>query len=165
MDQILAKLRLYLPLARPFWPHMTALFVFGLLGWTNGYFQASKPAANPGINDTWSIPAWTAYRAGPERLIVAGFDMWDGGKPAVVKAAPTQQGWQLVGTVRTGETYTAIIQLGASGRIQHATSGQTLPNGEKVIAVKNGVMQIDAGGTQQEVKTFDPARLAQTEKK
>jgi len=166
MDQMLEKLRLYFPLAKPFLPHIGVLALIGVLGWTSGYFQAAKPAENPGINDTWSIPAWSSYRAGPERMTVAGFDVWDGRKPAAAKpeVAPAQ-GWRLVGTVRTGDTYAAIIQLGDSGRIQRAISGHTLPNGEKVIAVKNGVMQIDADGTQQDIKTFDPDQQVQTEKK
>jgi len=166
MERIADKLRYFLPVAKPFLPHIAALAFVAVLGWMNGYFQASKQAVNPDLSDNWAVPNWTPYRAGPEGMIVAAMNIWDGKRAPVAKKEETaEKTWQLVGTVRSGKTYTAIIQLSEGGRIQRAEPGGVLPNGEKVVAVENGVLQIDVGGTQQEIKLFQPIKLTQTQKK
>lgn len=159
MAPYLAKLRLHLPQMRPFFPHAGALLFFGLLGWLNGYFHANRSVDNPNLRDTWAVPTWSPYRAGPERATLAALDMWDGKKSQkiVKQEAQPQQTWQLVGTVRTGKTFTAIIQLG-DGRIRRSSLGDALPNGEKILDVGNGYLQIDVSGNQQEIKLFQQGK-------
>ena len=160
MEQVSAKLRLYLPRVRPFLPYIGALFFFALLGWVNGYFQASKVIDNPNLKDTWSVPNWTPYHTGPERARFAMLDIWDGKKlqAAVKQDAAAKKPWQLVGTVRTGTTYAAVVLLGSDGRVQRMAPGDDLPNGEKILAVGNGSLQIDVSGEQQEIKLFQPQK-------
>ena len=160
MEQVLAKVRLYLPHVQPFLPHATALFVFALLGWMNGYFQSSRAIDNPNLKDTWSVPNWTPYHTGPERALITTLDIWDGKKPQAIaaKPEPAKKAWQFVGTTRTGKAYAAVILLGDEGRIQRVMSGDLLPNGEKILAVGNGSLQIDTGSEQREIKLFQPEK-------
>ena len=155
IQQILEKARLYLPEARPFLPHAAALLVFAVLGWMNGLFQATRTVDNPNLKETWSVPTWTPYHTGPERIMFASLDIWDGKKPqsAAAKEAPKQD-WRFIDTVQAGKAYAAVILLSDGKRIQRATTGDTLPNGEKIVAVGHGSMQIDVSGTQQEIKLF-----------
>ncbi len=163
MNQMIEKLRASLPFVKPFLPHIAALAFIALLGWANGYFQASKQVVNPDLTDNWAVPNWTPYRAGPERMIVAAMNIWDGKRAVVAKKDETiQKTWQLVGTVRSGKTYAAIIQLSEGKRIQRAVAGDVLPNGEKVIGVENGTLQIDIAGTEQEIKLFQSIKVTQT---
>ena len=156
MDKILTFLQFHLPRARPFLPYAGALALFALLGWLNGYFQAAKSIENPNLQEIWAVPDWTPFRAGPERQIFAALEIWDGKKAAAAtkQVVQDQQAWRLVGTVRTGKTYTAVIQLADGGRIQRAVTGDTLANGEKILAVENGLLRFDSGGNQQEIKLF-----------
>jgi hypothetical protein len=151
----LDTLRLYLQHAKPYFPHAAALLFVGALGWLNGSFEASRSVDNPSLRETWEMPAWTPYQAGPARGTLATLDIWDGKKPQSTAKQPdvAQQGWTLVGTVRAGKTFAAVIQSG-DGRVQKSAAGDVLPNGEKILAVGNGYMQIDAGGNQQEIKLF-----------
>lgn len=161
MERALAALRTYLPQARPYLPHAAALFLFAALGWANGYFQASRMIDNPSLKDTWSVPEWSPYRAGPERALFATLDIWDGRKPVIVAAksdAKPVQAWVFIGTVRTGKTYAAVILLGDSGRVQRAAPGDLLPTGEKVVAVADGSLQIDVAGDQREIKLFQSGK-------
>ena len=162
MDQTpLAKLRPYLAQARPFLPHAAALFLFALLGWMNGYVQASRTIDNPNLKETWAVPDWAPTHVGPERAVFATLDIWDGKKPLTTAArqeAPAKKAWEFVGTVRTGRSYAAMILVGDSGRVQRALPGDVLPNGEKIIAVGNGSLQIDVSGDHQEIKLFQPEK-------
>jgi hypothetical protein len=166
LENALAQLRGYLPLARPYIPHGAALLLFALLGWLNGYFQVTKSVNNPHLKDTWSLPTWAPASAGPEKEELAGLDIWDGQKSKSQKKNLVQdsKAWRLVGTVRTGKKYTAIVQIDG-GRIQHIALGDVLPNGEKVTGVANGTLQIDNNGTQQEIKLFQPGDKDKLEKK
>lgn len=155
MERFLDMMRLYLPVARPYFPHATALLVFGVLGWLNGHLQASRPPSNPNLKENWAMPVWAPFQVGPERQTFSDLEIWDGKKaPDVKKTTVVQQAWQLVGTVRAGKTYTAIVQLGGEGRIMRMSTGDALPNGEKITAVGNGTLQIDTGGTQHEIRLF-----------
>ncbi len=161
IERMLAIYRLYLPTARPFFPHAAAVFFFGLLGWANGYFQATGAVDNPNLKETWSVPNWSPYHAGPERALFAGLDIWDGRKPTTTAAKPevkAQQTWAFLGTVRTGKTYAAVILLGDSGRVQRSVPGDVLPNGGIIVAVGNGSLQIDVAGDQQEIKLFQSGK-------
>ena len=93
-------------------------------------------------------------------MLFASADVWDGAKKVAVAAKPDaqQQAWQFIGTVRTGKSYAAMILLGGTGRVQRASEGDTLPNGEKIVDVGNGTLQIDASGTSREIKLFDPEK-------
>jgi hypothetical protein len=166
MDKVSAKLRSSLPIVKPFFPHIAALTLIAVLGWMNGDFESTKAVNNPILNDSWAMPNWAPYHAGPERAIVAALNIWDGKRPtAVKKEQVVEKTWQLVGTVRTGTTFTAIIQFSEGGKIQRAAAGGVLPNGEKVLAVQSGLLQIDVGGNPQEIKMFQPIKLPQTQKK
>lgn len=155
IQQVLANASLRLPAMRPFLPHAAALVIFALLGWMNGFFQATSTIDNPNLKETWSVPNWTPYHAGPERPMFAALDIWDGAKrqTASVKEAP-KQAWRFIGTVQAGKSYTAVILLSDGKRVQRAVAGDALPNGEKVIAVGQGSLQFDASGTQQEIRLF-----------
>jgi len=155
MERILTFYRLYLPRAKPFLPHAAAVLFFGILGWGSGFFQASRRVDNPNLTENWSIPAWGPYRAGPEKGLFTSLDIWDGAKrPTVAKAQGPQEAWRFIGTVRTGEDYMAVIAIGATGKIQRASAGDVLPNGEKIVAIDNGWLQIEAAGSQREMKLF-----------
>jgi hypothetical protein len=158
MEKVFSTARAYLPLAKPYVPHGVALLLFALLGWANGYFQATKPVDNPLLKDTWSLPSWAPYRVGEEKAKLATLDIWDGQKSrasAMTKpAAQSATAWRLVGTVRSGKSYAAVIQLDAEGRIRRVTAGDALPNGEKVVGVRDGSLQIDNNGNAQEIKLF-----------
>jgi len=160
MQRLIDTFRLYLPQARPYLPHIAVVLAFGFLGWLAGFFQATRTVANPNLAETWSVPVWAPFRAGPERMLFASVDIWDGAKKLATAAKPdsTQQAWQFIGTVRTGKSYAAMIFLGSTGRVQRAAEGDTLPNGETIVAVGNGTLQIDASGTTREIKLFDPEK-------
>jgi len=159
IEQALTNVRLYLPQAKPFAPHAAALLFVALLGWANGYFQASKEVENPDLKDTWAVPAWAPYHAGPERTLFSQIDIWDGVKRQAAPApASVKQAWQFVGTVRQGEVFAAMILIGDTGRIRRATPGDTLPNGEKIVAVEKGLLQLEVSGNQQEIKLFEPVK-------
>ncbi len=160
MQRITETIRLYLPLSRPYAPHIAGVLALGVMGWLAGYFQATRAVANPNLAETWSVPIWAPFRAGPERMLFASADVWDGAKKVATtaKADTTVKPWQFIGTVRTGKSYAAVILIGDTGKVQRAAEGDTLPNGEKIVAVGNGVLQIDASGTPQEIKLFDPEK-------
>lgn len=166
LENVLEKLQVYLPLVRPYFPHGAVLLVFALLGLANGLFHAAKRVDNPHLNDNWTLPSWTRYHVGPEKAKLVEMDIWDGQKSPNVKPKETVQAtkaWRFVGTVRTGKNYTAMIQLESEGRVQRIAQGDTLPNGEKVIGVNNGALQIENNGDQQEIKLFQSDK--QVEKK
>jgi len=158
-EQILGLAREHLPLARPFLPHGVALVLFAVIGWTSGSLYAAKAVDNPDLKETWSLPAWKPYRAGPEKAKFAELDIWDGQKDGAAKpkqdAGPTKS-WRLVGTVRSGKNYTAVVQIASEERIQRVKQGDLLPNGEKVLDVGNGSLRIDDNGNSQEIKLFQP---------
>jgi hypothetical protein len=158
MNRALATLQFYLPIVRPYFPHAAVLLLFALLGWSSGYFSSTKPADNPSLKDTWSVPVWAPYRAGPEKAVFMALDIWDGKKPRSLQAdklaVTQQQAWQLVGTARTGKSYVAVIQLADGVRIQRAKAGDALPNGEKILVVERGAIQIEVGGDQRVIKLF-----------
>jgi len=154
MERIRGALRQYLPEMRAYFPHIAVVAVFAVLGALNGVFQAVSDPADPNIRETWSVPQWAPYQAGDKRVELAKLEIWDGKKVAAAKpAAPPQQPWRFVGTVRKGKAYAAVILTG-EGRIQRAIEGDVLPGGEKILAVENGTLQIDANGTTQQLKTF-----------
>jgi hypothetical protein len=160
MEKALGMLRTYLPLARPYLPYGAALLLFAFLGAASGYFQARKAVENPLLKETWSLPSWAPYRTGPEKAKLASLDIWDGQKnrAAVVKpVVQSTKAWRLVGTVRSGKNYAAVVLLEAEGRVQHLAAGDVLPNGEKVVGVRQGSLQIDNGGNMQEIKLFQPS--------
>ena len=120
----------------------------------------SEAVANPNLAETWSVPIWAPFRAGPGRMLFASADVWDGAKKVATaaKTEVTVKSWQFIGTVRTGKSYAAVILIGETGKVQRAAEGDTLPNGEKIVAVGNGALQIDVSGTSQEIKLFDPEK-------
>jgi hypothetical protein len=155
MERILATCRRYLPQARPYVPYAGILLVFALLGGLSGILQSTKAPADTNVRESWSMPEWSRYQAGNQRQTVAEMEIWDGKKVAQPKPEPqAQQAWQFIGTVRKGKSYAAVILLGDSGRIQRAVSGDVLPNGEKILVVENGMIQIDSNGAQREIKLF-----------
>lgn len=155
LPQARAKIQEYLPLARPYVPHGAALLVFALLGWMNGYFQASRTVNNPNLTETWSTPNWAPTQLGPERMLYTNLDIWDGAKRQVAaKAAGPQLPWRFIGTVQEGDQYAAVILLNATGKIRRFTVGEALPNGEKVVAISHGALQLDVAGTPQELRLF-----------
>ncbi len=155
-EHFLGLVREYLPLARPFLPHGVALLLFAVIGWTSGSFYAAKAVDNPDLKDTWSLPAWKPYRAGPEKAKFAELDIWDGQKdgPKPKQDTGPAKSWRLVGTVRNGKNYTAVVQIATEAGIQRVKQGDLLPNGEKVIGVGNGSLRIDDNGNAQEIKLF-----------
>ena len=154
IERISVVLRQYLPEMRAYFPHIAAVVVFAVLGVLNGLFQAMRTPADPNIREIWAVPQWAPYQAGDKRVELAKLEIWDGKKVAAEKsAAPPQQPWRFVGTVRRGKAYAAVILTG-EGRIQRAIEGDMLPGGEKILAVENGTLQIDANGTTQQLKTF-----------
>ncbi len=158
MQKILPHVRVLPALIRPYWPHAAVLLLFCTLGWLHGFIQTSKQVTNPNLQDSWSLPVWAPYHAGPERAVFATTDMWDGAKKTTAKSsAQPQQSWQFVGTVRTGKTYAAVI-LAGSNAVKRMVPGDVLPNGEKILAVKNGLLRIDAAGVEQELKLFQQAK-------
>ncbi|MBY0510759.1 MAG: hypothetical protein K2P94_11500 [Rhodospirillaceae bacterium] len=131
--------------------------MFAFLGSASGYFQARKAVENPLLKETWSLPSWTPYRTGPEKAKLAAMDIWDGQKSRAAAVKPVVQStkvWRLVGTVRSGKNYAAVVLLEAEGRVQRVVGGDVLPNGEKVIGVRQGSLQIDSDGKMQEIKLF-----------
>lgn len=167
MEKLLATARAYLPLARPYYPHGIALLFVALLGWGNGFFQARKAVDNPHLKETWSLPAWAPSHIGPEKDKWAALEIWDGQKArAEVAAAPVVESfkaWRLVGTVRSGKNYAAVVQLNTEGKVQRFAAGDVLPNGEKVTSVSHGMLQIESNGDHKEIKLFQPGN--QQEKK
>jgi hypothetical protein len=160
MEKFLATARAYLPLARPYLPHGAALLFVAFLGWGNGYFQARKAVDNPHLKETWSLPAWRPSHIGPEKDKWTELEIWDGQKSrAAAAAAPVAQNskaWRLVGTVRSGRTYAAVVQLNTEGKVQRFMAGDVLPNGEKVTGVSHGTLQIENNGDRQDIKLFQP---------
>ena len=157
MERVQSFWRDYLPHARPFWPHAAAVLLIGFLGWANGFYQASRPVDNPNLKETWSVPAWTPYRAGPGKALFANLDIWDGAKKPTTTTVKQEavQAWQFVGTVRTGKSFAAVILMGDTGRVRRATAGETLPNGEKIVDVENGLLHLDVDGTERQIKLFE----------
>ncbi len=155
LQQARDKLQEYLPLARPYLPHAVALLVFALLGWMNGYFQASRTVSNPDLAETWSVPNWAPTQLGPERAMFTNLDIWDGAKrPAAAKVVAAQLPWRFIGTVREGEEYAAVILINNTGKIRRFGVGDALPNGEKVISISHGALQLDVAGTPRELRLF-----------
>ncbi len=157
IQQALTIFREHLPRARPYFPHAAAVLTFAVLGWLNGYFQASRAVNNPNLTETWSVPNWSPYLAGPLRTLATNIDIWDGAKRQTAAKQPTvlKQAWLFVGTVRAGEEYAAVILMGDTGKVRRATPGDVLPNGEKIVSVGHGSMQLDVAGAQQEIKLFN----------
>ncbi len=159
IQQVLAKVRLRLPDAKAYLPHAAALMIFAAIGWMNGFFQATRTIDNPNLKETWSVPNWAPAHIGPERAMLSALDIWEGGKKplSAVKEVP-KQAWRLIGTVQAGKSYAAVILLSDGKRVQRAAAGDVLPNGEKVLAVGHGSLQIEVSGTQQEIKLFKPEK-------
>mgnify|MGYP006919751257 CR=1 FL=1 len=158
MARVLKTLKVCPRHVKPFFPHAAILFLFALLGWSNGYLQDVRPVDSPDLKDTWAMPDWSPYNAGPVRATLTSIDIWDGKKgldrQLDKQSMQSDQAWRLVGTVRTGKTFAAVVQLGNGPQIQRATPGDILPNGEKILSVGNGYLQFDAGSGQQEIKLF-----------
>jgi hypothetical protein len=128
-----------------------------LLGWANGYFQSTKAIGNPNLKDTWMLPTWAPSQAGPDKEKLAALDIWDGQKAKTQTKTIVQdtKAWKLVGTVRTGKNYAALL-LVDEGRVQRFSLGDVLPNGEKVVGVTHGTLKIENNGAEQEIKLFSP---------
>jgi hypothetical protein len=157
LQQARARVQEYLPLVRPYLPHAAALLVFALLGWMNGYFHASRTVSNPSLKETWSVPTWTPTQLGPERTLVVNLDIWDGAKPqAAAKPAATQLPWRFIGTVRAGDEYAAVILMRDTGKVRRFSPGDALPNGEKIVAVGHGSLQLEVAGAPRELRLFKP---------
>jgi hypothetical protein len=159
IGKLKSQVRLYMPHARPFLPHAGAILFIAFLGWANGYFQAVRSGENLNLKETWSIPSWAPFHAGPELQLFSTLDIWDGVKPnAVAQPQASAETWQFVGTVRTGKTYAAVILLSGKNTVQRKYAGEVLPNGEKIISVEDGTLQLDVDGTAREVKLFEPKK-------
>ena len=159
MQRLVDKFRFYLPLVRPYGLHIAAVLAFGVFGWLAGFFEAGRAVSNPNLTETWSVPVWTPFRAGPARALFSSIDIWDGAKKlTAAKPEVKVQPWEFIGTVRAGKAYTAVILIGETGHVQRAAEGDTLPNGEKIVAIGNGVLQIDAAGESREIRLFDPEK-------
>lgn len=157
LQQTRAKIEGYLPLVRPYWPHAAALVVFALLGWMNGFIQSSRAVSNPSLNESWTVPNWTPTQFGPQRTVVANLDIWDGAKrQTAAKAAGPQLPWRFVGTVRAGDDFAAVILMSDTGRIRRLKPGETLPNGEKIVSVGHGSLQLEIAGAPRELRLFKP---------
>ncbi len=155
MHEILSSARPYMPRLKPYKPHAVALLFFALLGGLSGLLQAVRQPTNPNVKETWAVPDWSVYHVGDQRQQLAELEIWDGKKVALKVPVQVKSTWQFVGTVRKGKVFTAVIELGGeTKRIQRAVAGDVLPNGEKILAVENGMLQIDANGIQQDIRLF-----------
>lgn len=160
-QEALTILRIQLQRAKPFFPHAASLLFVGLLGWLNGYLLAGEPTVVPSLKDTWALPNWSPSHADSQLSSLVDVDMWGEKKATpLVKspAAANQRAWHFVGTTHKGTRYLALIELGDGTEARLLAKDDELPSGEKILAVENGVLRVDADGEQQVIETFKPEK-------
>jgi hypothetical protein len=156
------RITAYLHRLRPFFPHLLTLGVAVLAGIAVGLVTAMSPPKAIDKADRWSMPKWAPYKTGPERQALTAASFWveDPNKQKNV-AAPkvVAPPWRFIGTVREGNVYLAVIELDQGKRVQRLRTGEKLPSGAPLTAVKTGELMYTEDNAEKKLTLFDVEKV------
>lgn len=142
---------------RPYYPHLTAAGIALFLGLIVGAFKVSGEPAAVDTADRWPLPQWTPFRAGPQRDALVNAGLWplDPSRAVAVEerkvAVPP---WRFIGTIQEGKSRLAVLEVEEGKRVQRFDSGETLPNGARIIDITANALRYDDSGVVKVIKLF-----------
>lgn len=142
---------------RPYYPHLTAAGIAILLGLIVGIFKVSAAPNAVDTADRWPLPQWSPFRAGPQRDALVNAGLWplDPTKAVAAEekkvAAPP---WRFIGTIQEGKSRLAVLEVEEGRRVQRFGSGETLPNGARIVDIAANSLRYDDGGVEKVLKLF-----------
>jgi hypothetical protein len=143
---------------QPFKAHLLALGAAITLGVIVGIVKASTAPSRPVTVDRWNMPQWAPYQAASTlKEISAGtvFTPDANKKKNVAADVPVAPAWRFTGTFRKGGQQIALIETGKDKHILRVTSGDELPGGAKVTAVRIGELAYTNSAGEQILKLFE----------
>lgn len=148
--------------AQPYRSHLLAVGIALAIGMAAGILKASTAPSKPANADRWVMPQWAPYQAASTKQEMAAdviFTPDTNKKKANVADVPVVPTWRFTGTFRKGNQQIALIETGKDKHILRVTSGDELPGGAKVTAVRIGELAYTDSAGEQVLKLFDRDKI------
>lgn len=143
---------------RPYFHHIIAVGLFTVAGVLFGLIRANSATGLAPQVDKWAIP-----KIAPAAVVEVSRDeiasrFWTeqaraSKKKAEPEIAKKVAPWSFVGTIKQGGQLVAVIAT-EKNKILRLTASELLPNGEKIIEIREGQVSFERDGTPQTLKLF-----------